>query len=80
MENDKGIKKMKTKLPLIIFYIILILSLTSDLIINKHCEFPWEKWFGFYALFGFLASILLIIIAKVFKYLVNRDEDYYNKL
>ncbi len=76
----KEFKKMKTKLPLIIFYIILILSLASDLIINKHCKFPWEKWFGFYALFGFLASILLIIIAKVFKYLVNRDEDYYNKL
>jgi uncharacterized membrane protein len=47
---------------------------------DKHPYFRWEKWPGFYAVYGFVACVLLVLIAKhVLRPLVMRDEDYYEK-
>ena len=45
---------------------------------DKHALFEWENWPGFYAVFGFVACVLLVLVAKyVLRPLVMRDEDYY---
>ena len=45
---------------------------------DKHPYFKWEQWPGFYAVYGFVASVLLVLGAKfVLRPLVMRDEDYY---
>ena len=45
---------------------------------DKHPYFKWEKWPGFYAVYGFVACVLLVLISKyVLRPLVMRDEDYY---
>ena len=47
---------------------------------DKHPYFRWEKWPGFYAVYGFVACVLLVLISKhVLRPLVMRDEDYYNE-
>ncbi len=47
---------------------------------DKHPYLKWEKWPGFYAVYGFVACVLLVLIAKhVMRPLVMRDEDYYDK-
>ena len=47
---------------------------------DKHPYFKWEKWPGFYAIYGFVACVLLVLIAKhILRPLVMRSEDYYDK-
>ena len=45
---------------------------------DKHPYFRWETWPGFYAVYGFVACVLLVLISKhVLRPLVMRNEDYY---
>ncbi len=47
---------------------------------DKHPHFKWEQWPGFYAVYGFVACVLLVLIAKhVLRPLVMRGEDYYEE-
>ena len=45
---------------------------------DKHPYLKWETWPGFYAVYGFVACVLLVLISKhVLRPLVMSDEDYY---
>jgi len=48
-----------------------------DAVLHRHVAHPWEAWFGFYAIYGFVACVLLVLLAKEMRKLVMRDEDYY---
>jgi len=48
-----------------------------DLVLHRHVDHPWEGLFGFYALYGFVACVLLVLLAKELRKLLMRDEDYY---
>ena len=41
-------------------------------------EHSWEGWTGFYAIFGFVACVLLVLAAKQLRKVVMRKEDYYD--
>jgi len=46
---------------------------------DKHPYFRWEQWPGFYAVYGFVACVLLVLIAKyLLRPLVMRGENYYD--
>ena len=53
------------------------LALLADLFYAKHPHFPVEGWFGFYAWYGFLGSVGLVLAAKGLRRWLRRDEDYY---
>lgn len=60
------------------FYLSLFVLLIIEFFVRKHPYFPWEKWPGFYAVFGFVACVVLVIAAKyILRPLVKRQEDYY---
>ncbi len=47
---------------------------------DKHPYLKWETWPGFYAVYGFVACVVLVIVAKyILRPLVMRGEDYYEK-
>lgn len=47
--------------------------------VDKHAHYGWENWVGFYAVFGFVACTVLVLVAKyIVRPLVARDEDYYD--
>lgn len=48
-----------------------------ELVIHRHLAHPWEGLFGFYALYGFVACVLLVLLAAEMRKLVMRGEDYY---
>jgi len=50
-----------------------------DLVLHRHVAHPWEGLFGFYALYGFVACVLLVLLAKELRKLLMRDEDYYER-
>lgn len=63
----------------LVYYPFLLLLLVADFFIHKHAYFPWEEWPGFYAVFGFVACVGLVLAAKyVLRPLVKRKESYYD--
>jgi NADH:ubiquinone oxidoreductase subunit 3 (subunit A) len=60
------------------FYIGLIILLIIDFFIHKHVHFPWEEAPEFYAVYGFIACVVLIFVAKLLRLIVERKEDYYD--
>ena len=59
---------------------VCVLLVGLDLVLHRHIAHPWEGVFGFYALYGFVACVLLVLLAKEMRKLVMRDEDYYEKV
>ena len=61
------------------FFLSLLALLIIDFLIQKHFEFPWEGAPELYAVYGFTGCVSLVLIAKLLRLLVKRDEDYYKK-
>lgn len=55
------------------------LALLADLFYTKHPHFGVESWFGFYAIYGFVGSVTLVLVAKELRRVLRRDEDYYER-
>ena len=70
-ENVKRILK--------VFYIICGLLVLADFIVHRHVSFGWEKIPAFYAIYGFIACVVLVVLAKQMRKVVMRKEDYYDE-
>jgi hypothetical protein len=76
------IKKLKTLSPglqkgLKSFFTVCVLLALLDLVINKSGE-HWWNFFGFHSLFGFVACVVLVLVATWMRKPLMRDEDYYD--
>lgn len=60
------------------FYGICALLLVLDVVFHRHVEHVLEKIPGFYALFGFVACVTLVLVAKGLRRMLMRSEDYYD--
>ena len=45
---------------------------------HRHTYLNWEKLPAFYAFYGFVACVLLVLIAKEMRKVLMRKEDYYD--
>ncbi len=61
------------------FYIICAILLAIDFVHNRHVVHSWESLWGFYAVYGFVACVALVEIAKLMRALLMRAPDYYEK-
>jgi len=73
-DNPKSVKLLIRAL-----YISCFVLFAMDLVIHRHTVHPWESFIGFYAIYGFLACVILVLLARELRKLVMRDEDYYDK-
>ena len=71
-------KPENIKKALKIFYVICIGLLSIDLFFHRHVLHSWENLWGFYGLFGFVACVVLVLVAKEMRKVLMRDEDYYD--
>ena len=60
------------------FYVICILLVVIDFVVHRHVGFDWEKIPAFYAIYGFVACVVLVVLAKIMRRYVMRKEDYYD--
>ena len=67
-----------TKLYRMVWAIGIGLAL-GDLIVHKHEELAFAGWYAFYALFGFIACVALVLTAKALRRVLKRPEDYYER-
>ncbi|MGQ8366837.1 hypothetical protein [Glaciecola sp. 1036] len=71
-DNPKNISIM-----LISFYVICGLLVILDFVVHRHIYVSFEEIPAFYAIYGFIACVVLVVIAKEMRKLVMRDENYY---
>ena len=48
-----------------------------DFMFHRHVEHPWEVLWGFYAVFGFVSCVALVLVAKQMRKILMRQENYY---
>jgi hypothetical protein len=81
--SDSSHKSKTAKIVIAGLFILCTLGALLDFLFlsdsfDKHAKFEWENWPGFYAVYGFVACVLLVLVSKyILRPLVKRDEDYY---
>jgi hypothetical protein len=76
-DNPANVKRL-----LKIFFILCGVFFILDFIFfiaHKHSVFPFDGWFGFFSVYGFVSCSLIVIIAKKLRKFLMRSEDYYDK-
>jgi hypothetical protein len=53
-------------------------SVLADFFYHKHGEFHFQEFVGFDAIYGFVAYVGLVNLAKGVRILLMRNEDYYD--
>jgi hypothetical protein len=59
-------------------YIVCILLFLLDFILHRHVTNKWDGFTSFYALFGFIAYVTIVLVATQWRKLVKRKADYYD--
>lgn len=62
----------------IVFIIVLALTVVPDPFIHQHDYFGIEDSFGFFAWFGFLSCVAMVLLAKLMGFVLKRKEEYYD--
>lgn len=57
--------------------VLCTLALLADFFYTKQPHFGFERWPGFYGIYGFVVSFSLVLTAKQLRRLLRRDEDFY---
>jgi len=58
---------------------VCIVTVGADFVYHRHIVHPWEGVWGFYAIYGFVACVVLVLVAKELRKLLMRAEDYYDR-
>ncbi len=62
-----------------VFYLICVLLLVADLFVTKHGVNYWENVPQFFAAYGLISCVFLVVAARfILRPLVKRKEDYYD--
>lgn len=61
------------------FYAVCAVLVGIDIFVPKHGPFGLEHVFGFYGWFGFIACVVLVLVAKQLRRVLMRAEDYYDR-
>jgi hypothetical protein len=60
-----------------VLYVTCAILFVADFFIHRHVSMPLEEVPTFYASYGFIACVVLVLVAKGLRKLVMRREDYY---
>jgi len=60
------------------FYAVCGVLVVLDFVLHRHIAHSWENTPAFYAIFGFIACVVLVLIAKEMRKALMRKEDYYD--
>ena len=60
-------------------WVVLAILVLAEFTYHPHPHFTVDGWFGFHALFGFLACVAMVLGAKLLGVYLKRGEDYYDR-
>jgi len=73
-DNPQNVKRLLRGL-----YLSCIILFALDFIIHRHTSQVLENIWGFYALYGFVGCVVLVLVAKWMRTFLMRDEQYYTR-
>lgn len=76
--NDFLDKKNNLRILLRVFLGCLVLLVLVDFFVARHGSHIWETIPAFFALYGFVACSLIVLIAKKLRRFLKRPETYYD--
>ncbi len=59
-------------------YGVCLLLVAGDFVVHRHVKHPFEALWGFHALYGLVACVVLVLAARGLRRLVMRREDHYD--
>ena len=62
-----------------VLYVACALLVIADFVVHRHISTDMERIPAFYALYGFVALVGVVMAAKGLRRIVRRDEDYYDR-
>ncbi|MCW8092763.1 hypothetical protein [Alteromonas sp. ASW11-130] len=71
-------KPENVRLILRIFYFLCVVLFLLDFFVHRHIYVYFESIPTFYALYGFVACVVLVLIAKLMRKVLMRDENYFS--
>ncbi|GAB5451227.1 MAG: hypothetical protein Hals2KO_15550 [Halioglobus sp.] len=60
------------------FYAICAVLFALDFVFHRHAYVSFEGLWGFYGIFGFVACVALVVVAKGMRVLLWREPSYYD--
>ena len=72
-DNPRNVKRVLHAL-----YGCCVFLFVLDFVIHRHIYHSWENLWGFYAIYGFVGCVVLVLVAKWIRKFIMRPEDYYN--
>ena len=78
-EQDKHwlLRKNNIRKLWILFIAILAVTVVAGLFVHQHEPFGIEDSFGFYAWYGFITCVGMVLFAKLLGFFLKRPEGYY---
>ena len=73
LERPGSVDKIIRSLALVCALVVGV-----DFFYETHGPYSWENFPGFYALFGFVSCVVLVLAATQLRRILKRDEDYYD--
>ena len=61
-----------------IFIAILVVTVVAGFFVHQHESFGIEDSYGFFAWYGFITCVGMVIFAKLLGILLKRPENYYD--
>ena len=62
-----------------LLYAVCGVLVLLDFVIHRHILHSWENIPAFYAIYGFVGCVVLVLVAKWMRTFLMRPEDYYDK-
>ena len=59
--------------------VVLAITVLLQLVVKVKGYFGVDGWLGFGAVYGFLACLAMVLVAKGLGFALKRDEDYYRR-
>jgi hypothetical protein len=74
LDHPRNVTRLYRALWVVGFALLL-----GELLVHKHEDIAFVARFGFYALYGFVACVALVLTAKALRRVLKRPEDYYER-
>ncbi|MGB1297111.1 MAG: hypothetical protein ACPG8A_02490 [Psychrobium sp.] len=78
-QQDFFDKPANIQMMLRVFYVLCAVLVLVDFVVHRHIYHDWENIPAFYAIYGFIGCVVLVLIAKAMRKVLMKEEDYYDK-
>lgn len=78
-EDHWPVRPQTTKWLRIALIVILAVTVLADFFMEHHGKYGVDGTIGFYAWYGFLSCVCLVVLARALGVILKRPADYYDR-